>query len=298
MPISEQGRLFCFGYGYCASALASALHEDKAGWSLAGTVRDPAAREDPDTPPISLYAFGNDRPLSDPRRMLAGTTHLLISAPPDDTGDPAFVAHAADIARTDTVRWIGYLSATSVYGDRDGEWVDETTPLRPTSQRGSRRALAEAQWLSLHKDHGLPVHVFRLAGIYGPGRSAIDSVRAGNAQRIDKPGHAFSRIHVEDIIQVLRASMARPRPGAIYNLCDDEAAPSHEVIAEACRLTDANLPPLIPFAQAELSPMARSFYSDNKRLRNDLIKTELGVTLKYPNYRSGLRGCLAAEEEK
>jgi nucleoside-diphosphate-sugar epimerase len=155
------------------------------------------------------------------------------------------------------------------------------------------RVRAETGWLDLWRERGMPVHLFRLAGIYGPGRSALDTVRAGNAKRIDKPGQVFSRIHVEDIAAVLRASMARPNPGAAYNLCDDEAAPPQEVIAYACALLGVEPPPLVPFDQAELSPMARSFYADNKRVRNDRIKRELGVVLTYPTYREGLQAQIA-----
>jgi nucleoside-diphosphate-sugar epimerase len=222
-------------------------------------------------------------------------THLLVSTPPDDHGDPTFLMHADDILALPTLKWVGYLSSTGVYGDRDGGWVDESSEVRPTSKRGSRRAKAEDQWMSLFFKNGLPVHIFRLAGIYGPGRSALDSVRAGVARRIDKPGHAFSRVHVDDIVQVLIASMNKPNPGAIYNIADDNAAPSHEVIAHACELLGLAPPPLIPFDEADMVPIARSFYADNKRVRNDRIKNELGVELLYPDYRSGLAACLAWE---
>lgn len=193
------------------------------------------------------------------------------------------------------LQWVGYLSTTGAYGDRGGAWVDENSEVRPSTKRGSRRAKAEEQWLSLQRSYGLPVHVFRLAGIYGPGRSALDSVRAGVARRIDKPGHAFNRIHVEDIVQVLMASIENPHAGSVYNVSDDESAPSHEVIAYACALLGLTVPPLIPYEKADLAPITRSFYSDNKRLRNNKIKDELGVHLKYPDFRCGLEACLEAE---
>ena len=173
-------------------------------------------------------------------------------------------------------------------------WVDENSELRPTGVRGRRRAAAEAGWLALWHRHGVPVHIFRLAGIYGPGRSPFDALRAGTAKRIDKPGQVFSRIHVEDLATVLTASMARPRPGAIYNVCDDEPAAPEAVIAHAADLVGLPAPPLVPFEQAQLSAMARSFYDDNKRVSNALIKQELGVTLRYPNYREGLATIVAA----
>jgi nucleoside-diphosphate-sugar epimerase len=227
---------------------------------------------------------------------LAGTTHLLLSVPPDAAGDPVLRHHAADIAALD-LAWAGYLSTTGVYGDRGGGWVDEEVALSPSGERGRRRVEAEAAWLDLWRRHGTPVHIFRLAGIYGPGRSALDQVRAGTARRIDKPGQVFSRIHVEDIAAVLEASMARPRPGAIYNLCDDDPAPPAEVILHACRLLGREPPPLVPFAEAEkeMSAMARSFWDDNRRVSNCRIKEELGVRLRYPDYKSGLAAILAAE---
>ncbi len=288
-------RLFCFGYGYCADHLGHALM-GAGDWRLAGTTRDPDKRSAFRARGIEMHFFSEEKPLVDPAAALTGTTHLLLSIPPDDVGDPVFNHHADDILKISTLRWVGYLSSTSVYGDRDGGWVDETSPLQPNSKRGSRRAGAEAQWLSLLKERALPVHVFRLAGIYGPGRSAIEAVRAGTSRRIDKPGHAFSRIHVDDIVAVLRASMDRMRPGGIYNLADDEAAPSHELIAYACELLGLPVPPLEPFSLSDMPPMARSFYSDNKRVHNDRIKTELGVTLRYPEFRAGLRACLEAEQ--
>jgi nucleoside-diphosphate-sugar epimerase len=198
---------------------------------------------------------------------------------------------AATLSHLPNLRWAGYLSTTGVYGDCGGAWVDEDSPLAPNVERARRRVEAEQAWRAA----GLPLHIFRLAGIYGPGRSAIDSVRAGTARRIVKPGQVFSRIHVEDIAQSVLASLDHPRPGAVYNLCDDDPAPPQEVIAYACRLLGVAPPPEIPWQQAlaTLSPMALSFYADSKRVRNDRMKAELGVTLAYPSYREGLRAILA-----
>lgn len=288
-------RIFCFGYGYCCDYLGHELMQ-RGGWRIGGTTRDPEKKELLKARHIDAYLFNFENPLPDPEYILSDVTHLLISTPPGDEGDPTFLAHARDIVKLKNLQWVGYLSTTSVYGDRQGEWVDETSEKRPSSKRGSRRKKAEEQWLSLCKSDGLPLHVFRLAGIYGPGRSALDSIRAGMARRINKPGHVFSRIHVEDIVGVLLASMAKPAPGTIYNVCDDEAAPSHEVIAYACELLGRPVPELIPFEEANLPPMAASFYSDNKRVRNERIKDALGVDLKYKTYREGLKGCLDAEE--
>lgn len=289
-------KLFCFGYGYSCDYLGHELSKiSDQSWVLCGTTRDNEKRVSLSGRGVQAHIFDFQKPLVDPSRVLAGTTHVLVSTPPSDEGDPSFLMHAADILNIPTLEWVGYLSTTGVYGDRQGEWVDEQTAVQPTSRRGVRRAQAEEQWFSLLQAHGVPVHIFRLAGIYGPGRSALDSVRAGVARRIDKPGQAFSRIHVEDIVQVLRASMERSDPGQIYNICDDHPAPSHEVIKHACEILGRPVPPLIPFAQADMAPMARSFYADNKRVRNDKMKSALGIALKYPSFKEGLQGCLEAE---
>lgn len=282
------GRLFCFGLGYSAGFLARDLIA--AGWSVAGTTRDGARGGAPAA--IAIHPFTRDMPLADAPSRLAGTTHLLLSIPPDAAGDPVAATHGGDIAALPTLRWVGYLSATSVYGDRAGGWVDEDSPLDPSSERGRRRVIAEDAWRDLHRRFGVPVHIFRLAGIYGPRRSAFDAVRQGRAQRIDKPGHVFSRIHVADIVAALRASMARPDPGAIYNLADDEPAPPEAVVANASALLGLPAPPLVPLAAAALSPTARSFYDENKRIANRRLKEALGVRLRYPSYREGLAAIL------
>ncbi len=295
--MSEPNKLFCFGYGYTCTFLGNALKKSGEDWILAGTTRTPSKRSLLRQQEIEAYTFDKEKPLGDPNLSLRGTTHLLISIPPDRDGDFVFNLHSDDILRQmPNLKWVGYLSTTGVYGDRDGGWVDETMDIHPDSIRGTRRAIAEEQWLSLFRDAGLPVHIFRLAGIYGPGRSAIDSVRVGIARRIIKPGHAFCRVHVEDLVATLMASMNNPNPGQIYNIADDEAAPSHEVIAYAARLLGRDPPPLVRFEDANLAPITLSFYSDNKRVDNSKIKEQLGVQLKYPNYRVGLEACLSIEE--
>ena len=285
--------LFCFGLGYTALALARRLQAE--GWRVAGTCREAARQEELVRLGIAARLFDRDRPLADARSLLAGFTHLLSSVPPDEAGDPVLDLHGPDITSRSELAWIGYLSTTGVYGDRQGGWVDEESALQPTGERGRRRVASEAGWRALGQRAGLPVHLFRLAGIYGPGRSAFDALRAGRAQRIEKPGQVFSRIHVADIVRVLCASMARPRAEAIYNLCDDDPAAPADVIAHAAALLGVAPPPLVPLAEAKLSEMARSFYDDNKRVRNDRIKQELGVRLTYPDYRAGLAAILAAE---
>lgn len=288
------GRLFCFGLGYSAERLARALMAD--GWSVAGTCRDQARRDALTGQGIEATVFTGDAPMADAAASLAGATHLLSSVPPGPEGDPVLRHHGQDIKALGDFVWAGYLSTTGVYGDTGGDWVDETSPRNPTSARSRERAAAEDAWLKLVGDHGVPVHVFRLAGIYGPGRSALDQVRTGRARRIEKPGHLFSRIHVGDIATVLRASMARPRPGAVYNVCDDEPAAAPDVTEFACGLLGVDPPPLVPFAEASagMSEMARSFWHDNRRVSNRLIKEELSVELAYPDYRAGLRAVLAA----
>lgn len=291
-----KNHLFCFGHGYCCDYLGHDLLKEENGWRISGTTRDHEKRDALRKRGIKTYIFDEHSPLPDALYILRDVTHILISTPPGNAGDPTFLAHGHDICKLPSIKWVGYLSTTGAYGDRGGGWVDENSELRPTTIRGSRRAKAEMQWLSLYKSHNLPVHIFRMAGIYGPGRCALDSVRSGIARRIDKPGHAFSRIHVEDIVQVLKASIANPAPGEIYNLSDDEPAPSHVVIEYACKLLGIPAPPLIPYDKADLAPIARSFYADNKRIKNDKIKNDLGIELKYKNYKEGLKECLAAEE--
>lgn len=296
---SEPGRsrLFCFGLGYTALVLADALLA--AGWRVAGTCRDADAVAAAAARGIDAHLLDRDRPLAAPGRVLAGTTHVLSTVPPDGQGDAVLDTHGADIAAlmaaTPTLSWCGYLSTTGVYGDRGGGWVDEDSARTPSGPRGRRRVAAEDGWLALWRTHGVPVHIFRLAGIYGPGRSAFDALRAGTARRIDKPGQVFSRIHVDDIVGVLRASMARPDPGTAYNVCDDDPAPPAAVVACAAALLDVAPPPLESFAEADLSAMARSFYDDNKRVRNTRLKAALGVRLAYPDYRTGLAAILTAE---
>lgn len=286
-------RLFCFGLGYTALALAEALRGE--GWRIAGTCRGEDKLRRLQAEGIDAYRFDSDRPLDDPAKALAGATHILASVPPDGDGDPVLRQHGRDLAALRGLAWIGYLSTTGVYGDRGGAWVDETAAPRPATDRGRRRLAAEEEWLALWRSHGLPVHLFRLAGIYGPGRNQLVALRRGEAKHVDKPGQVFSRIHVADAAAALRASMARPNPGAAYNLADDEPAPPQDVVAYAAGLLGTEPPPLVPFAEAELSPMARSFYAESKRISNRRIKDELGVRLRFPDYRTGLAALLASE---
>jgi nucleoside-diphosphate-sugar epimerase len=283
--------LFCFGLGYAAQALARRLAA--AGWRVTGTCRSFERQAQLREAGHSATLFDRDRPVG--TATLKEITHLLVSVPPDAAGDPVLALHGSDIAGLKSLSWLGYLSTTGVYGDRNGGWVDETASLLPTGERGRRRVAAEQGWLNLWRDRRVPVHIFRLAAIYGPGRNALHVLRVGTAKRIDKPGQVFSRIHVADLASVLIASIERPRPGAVYNVCDNVPAPSEAVVAYAAALLGTEAPPLVPFEAAALSPMARSFYDDNKRVANGLIKTELGVRLRYPDYRTGLAAILAED---
>jgi nucleoside-diphosphate-sugar epimerase len=283
--------LFCFGLGYSARVLTRRLV--RSGWGVTGTCRSMDKAALLRQAGLSAVLFDRNQPVE--AETLNRMSHVLVSVPPDALGDPVLACHAEDIAAIPRLSWLGYLSTTGVYGDRGGEWVDEAAELRPTGGRGRRRVAAEQGWLGLWRERRVPVHIFRLAGIYGPGRSPFDALRAGTAKRIHKPGQVFSRIHVEDLASVLLASMRRSHPGAVYNVCDDDPAPPEAVVAHAAALLGMEPPPLMPLAEAGLSPMARSFYNDNKRVSNRLIKTELGVSLRYPDFRAGLSAILADE---
>ena len=273
--------LFCFGYGFVAGRLGAALAGD--GWQVAGTSRQPDGTNSPDA---RLLPFAGGEPELETRRALAEATHLLFSIPPDEDGDPAL--RHLDATRLPHLDWAAYLSTTGVYGDTAGAWVDEASPLNPTGQRSRNRVSAEQQFRDWAATANVPAFVFRLAGIYGPGRSAIDRVRAGAARRVYKPGQVFSRIHVDDIVSALRAAIAHPAAAGVYNVCDDAPAAPWDVIAHAAGLCGVPAPPVAPFHRAELTPMARSFYADCRRVRNDKLKRELGVSLAFPTYREGL----------
>jgi nucleoside-diphosphate-sugar epimerase len=279
--------LLSIGHGYSARALAERLVPQ--GWRIVGTTRS-ADKAD------QIAATGVEPvvwPGTDLATLVAEFPNILVSAGPGPDGDPVLNAVQDDIARAaPNLRWLGYLSTTGVYGDHGGDWVDETTPLSPSTKRGQARVEAEARWQAIPD---LPLHIFRLAGIYGPGRGPFAKVRAGTARRIIKDGQVFSRIHVDDIAQALELSLQSPDPGAIYNLCDDDPAPPQDVIAYAAKLLGVPIPPAIAIEDAEMTPMARSFYAESKKVRNDLIKQALGWTPRYPTYHEGLNAMLALE---
>lgn len=280
----QQGLLFAFGLGYVAETLGKMLVSE--GWQVSGTVRSEmkaAALQEVGLNPVLFDTAGD---LEVPEGA-----HWLISIPPDALGCPAFLA-AAD--RADTAASITYLSTTGVYGDLGGSWAFEWTKVRPSSDRAKRRVLAELQWQSLQH----PVSLVRLPGIYGPGRSAFDRLRQGQARRIIKPGQVFSRIHVDDIANGLKALFVHQNAGGVYHLCDDMPAPPQDVIAHAAGLIGVEPPIAETFETAELSDMARSFYADCKRVSNARAKAALGWTPAYPTYREGLRAIQELEQQK
>jgi nucleoside-diphosphate-sugar epimerase len=291
---SQQKKLFCFGLGFTGSAL---VREVRArGWIASGSCRENTQKEFWAEAGVQSYCFDGKETSEAVENAVRGASHVLVTIPPQkDAGDVVFKYFKKILTGSPQLQWLGYLSTTGVYGNRDGDWVDETSELKPGFDHQRRRVEAEDQWRNLYREHQVPVHIFRLAGIYGPGRNLLQRVRQGSARRIDQPGLVFNRIHVEDVVQVLSASMGHPHPGAIYNVSDDVPSSPAEAVAFACELLHADVPPLIALEDAELSKMARGFYLTNKKVRNHKIKKELGVQFRYQDYKAGLRALLATE---
>lgn len=283
--------LFVFGLGFSAGYFAKRSND-----RVSGTVRSQEKAAALSVAGITAHVFGPDVRDSAIAEDIAKADALLISVPPGTSGDPVLAAYAHHIASAPSLRWIGYLSTIGVYGDHQGAWVDEQTPATPTNARSVERAQAEQAWLAFGAANNIAVHIFRLAGIYGPGQSQLVQLARGTAKRIIKPGQVFNRIHVEDIARTLDASLAQPRPGAIYNVTDNEPAPPQDVVTFAASLCNVAPPPEINLDDAALTEMGRSFYAESKRVRNDLLRSELGVTLAYPTYREGLSALRAAGE--
>ena len=273
--------LLIFGHGYTANAFVDYIRNED--WEIFGTTRNIQTAD--------LLTKKNVHPImwsDEPKikSIIKRSDYILHSIPPTEIGDPVYKRFSeAIMSRSTDLSWFGYLSTTSVYGNHNGKWVDENTPVNPSSDRGNLRVQAENNWSSIND---LPLHIFRLAGIYGPNRNPLDKIRSGKAQSISKPGQFFSRIHVEDIARILKASIEMPNRGSVYNVCDDMPAAPDEVLDYAAKLINYPDLPKVSFEKAQLSPMAKSFYSENKRVKNDLIKSEFKVTLKYPNFESGL----------
>ncbi|MCA9483690.1 MAG: SDR family oxidoreductase [Nitrospina sp.] len=286
--------LFCFGLGYTGRALGEAL--SKEGWRVSGTCRTAAEAETRSARKFDVFLFDGIHCGDGLKDALASADCVLSTVPPGDNGDPVLNGFRDVLSQKKNLEWAGYLSTTGVYGDQQGGRVDEDSPTEPESARGLRRVEAERGWRELFTRHRLPIHLFRLAAIYGPGRNALKRALEGTARRVEKPGLVFSRIHVDDVVQVLRASIRKPYPGRVYNLADDAPAPPEAVVRYACDLLELPPPPLQTLEEAGLSPLGVSFYQDSKRVANDRIKQELGVSLLFPDYRAGLRKLLETLE--
>ncbi len=280
--------VFFFGMGFSSLATARAIHEIvEPQMPVAGTRRSEEGIEALADSPYRLHVFDGQRAGTTLQDDLAQASHVVLSIPPTEAGDPALALHRADLDRAQGLRWLCYFSTVGVYGDFGGAWIDERAPTQPINARSAVRVAVEQHWRDYAAARGLPLLVLRLAGIYGPGRSSFDKLRAGTARRIVKPGQVFNRIHVDDIGRVT-ALAARAGLAGTFNLGDDEPAPPQDLIAYAARAMGVPVPPDIPFESAPMTPMARSFYNDNKRVSNRAIKAALGIELLYPDYRAGL----------
>ena len=288
-------RFFIFGAGYSAKAFA-ATHGDRSV-EIAGTTRSPEKFDALRRVGIEPLLFDGKEFSPDLLEWLRQATHLIVSISPEEGGDPVVGMVGGDLAKlAPSLRWIGYLSTVGVYGNYDGGWVDETGECRPVSKRSQLRLEAENQWLALGEEAGVPVAVFRLSGIYGPGRNAFVNLQNGTAKRLIKPGQVFNRIHVADIAGTLW-HLADSDVGGVFNVTDDMPAPPQDVVSYAAGLMGVAPPPEIPFASAQLSPMARSFYGENKRVSNAAIKGT-GYRFRYPDYRSAFDAMWAAGDWK
>lgn len=286
--------ILILGLGYSAGFFARAALAQ--GWDVTGTVRSAEKAAELSRQGIRTLVFGGFAVSSALAKAVAEADAVLVSVQPAEDGDPALGPLRAALMAAPNLRWIGYLSTIGVYGDQGGAWIDEATPPAPTNARTRQRIEIEEAWLQLGRDSGKPVQIFRLSGIYGPGRNAITKLRNGTANRLIKPGQVFNRIHVDDIAGVLMASLAQPRQGAVYNVTDDEPGPPQDVITFAAGLTGLEPPPEIPFEQAQLSPMAASFYGESKRVSNGLVKREFSYAFRYPTYREALHALAEAGE--
>lgn len=282
--------MLVFGYGYSARAIGAALMAE--GWQVSGTSRSAEGVAAIATTGASGLLFTGRGTSDDARRAIETATHILVSIAPGEAGDPVLAHFAAEIASAPRLNWLGYLSTVGVYGNHDGGWVDETTTPQPVSKRSIQRLAAEQAWQRLAKDAGLPLQIFRLSGIYGPGRSAFDKLRAGTARRLIKPGQVFNRIHVADIAGAVLAGVRHPEATGVFNVTDDLPGPPQDVIAEAAKLLGVPPPPETPFETADLSPMARSFYGENKRVSNRRVKADLGYQFRCPTFHEGLRALI------
>lgn len=272
-----------FGFGYTAKALAPKLIAQD--FQVIGTVRS-AKNKEQNHLDIKRVDFN----CQDMKNYISAATHLLICIPPTSTMSDLVLTQFGDLIKKQapSIQWMGYLSSTGVYGDHQGNWVDEASECIPHTLTGVARLKAENAWLSFAKEYQLPLHVFRLSGIYGPERNALTRLMQGKKQSVFKEGQVFCRIHVEDICSTLMASMKAPKPLSIYNVSDDEPAPAHLVDNYAATLLHREPPLLVPYSEITLSTMEQEFYANNRRVSNSKIKKDLGVVLHYPTYKEGL----------
>jgi hypothetical protein len=284
---SGMSRLFCFGLGYCAAELGRRLLTES--WTVAGTTAHPEKMDALAVQGFEPFLFAGNEALANVADTLKTATHVLLSIPPDAESDPALRFFGEKIADSPSIRWIGYFSSVGVYGDANGNWVDETTQPKPGTERGMRRVKAESGWTDLARKSAKALVIYRLPGIYGPGRSAIDQLRAGTARRVFKPGQLTNRVHVDDIATAVQASIDLPSGTHVFNITDDMPAPPQDVIAYGAELLGVPCPRATDPADAALSPAARSFYIENKKVSNARMKAELGVKLAYPTYVEGLK---------
>ena len=286
--------LLIFGLGYTASHFAARYGERFA--KITGTFRSTAPHEKlPDLPGVTRLSYDGLAGSPAVEAAIAEATHILTSIAPDDDGDPVLRHFGPALRQAPKLQWIGYLSTVGVYGDAGGAWIDETAPLRPTMARNAMRVDVEKEWLELGRGRDLPVQLFRLAGIYGPGRNAVVNLKRGSARRVVKPGQVFNRIHVEDIAGAVAAGMEKSGAGPAFNVTDNEPAPPQDVVTYAAELLGMTPPVEIAYVEAQMTPMARSFYGENKRVSNRRVREELGYALRYPTYREGIRACFDAD---
>ncbi len=278
--------LFAFGYGYAAARLGAS--RIAAGWRVSGTHRTPESASGG----VAAFVFDGTTRRDTTGAAVRSATHVLVSVPPDEDGDPVLRHHRLDLEAAADLAWVGLFSTTGVYGDTGGGWVDEAAPLLPGTARARRRVAQEEAWTEFARSRGVPLQIFRLSGIYGPGRSPLDRVRAPGARRIVKPGSVFNRIHVDDIVGAVEAGLAHPEVAGPVNVTDEHPASSHEVLTAAAELLGVEPPPEVPFDAAGLSPMGRSFYAEDRRVAPARLTRELGYRLRYPTYVEGLKALL------
>lgn len=286
---------FFFGLGFSSTSAARFLAKGEQTVSISGTFRSQEKADMRPAVATHMHHFDGTAPGPTLGPDLRAASHVIFSIAPGAEGDPALLQHRADLDAAENLQWLCYYSTVGVYGDFGGAWIDETAPLVPRNERSDRRVLAEQAWRDYAAERGVPLVILRLAGIYGPGRSAFDKLRDGTAHRIVKPGQVFNRIHVADIGRIT-ALAAQQRLAGTFNLADDEPAPPQDLVTHAADLLGMEPPPALDFETAELTPMQKSFYADNKRVSNAAIKAALGIELLYPNYRTGLAAILEAEE--